>query len=121
MKYKSDVGLKIIQIRNFGHANSGLNDDGAITQKFSHCFFELSNGRIIQVMEVENFDDYGSPIGNSLHVTSEPRFDFNGTFEDYWEAQWTYDSVKSDFTDPTEEESEVVLNYYKSMNSNGTL
>ncbi len=111
----------VIEFKNFGHAISGINNDGTITQKFYYCFFKLSNGRIIQVMEVENFDDYGSPIGNSLHVTSEPRFDFNGTFDDYWESQWTYDTDKYDYTDPTEEEYEVVLNYYKSNNLNESL
>ena len=112
------IVLRIVQWQNFGHANSGVNDDGTIAQKFYYCFFKLSNGRIIQVMEVENIDDHGSPIGNSLHVYSEPRFDFNGTFEDYWESQWTYDTDKFDFTDPTEEENEVALNYYYSNKLN---
>jgi len=113
--------IAVEQLKNFGHANSGVNDDGSITQKFYHCFFKLSNGRIIQVMEAENFDDFGNAIGNSVHVHSEPRFDFNGTFDDYWESQWTYDTDKYDYTDPTEEEYEVVLNYYKSNNLNESL
>ena len=105
--------ITVEQWKNFGHANSGVNDDGIITQKFYYCFLKLSNGRIMQVMEVENFDDQGNPIGNSLHVYSEPRFDFNGTFEDYWESQWTYDTDKYDFTDPTEEERLTVLGVYE--------
>jgi hypothetical protein len=107
--------IEVLEVKNYGNVNSGFNDDGAITQKFYYCFFMLSNSRIIQVMEVENFDDYGSPIGNSLHVSAEPRIDINGTFEDYCEVQWTYDTDKYDFTDPTAEEIEVVLKYYKSM------
>ena len=107
--------IEIIEVRNFGHAKSGVNDDGMITQKFYYCFFKLSNGRIMQVMEAENFDDNGNHIGNSLHVYSEPRFDFNGTFEDYWESQWTYDTDKYDFIDPTEEEKEIVLEFYNQV------
>jgi len=67
----------------------------------------------MQVMEVENFDDLGNPIGNSLHVYNEPRFDFNGTFEDYWESQWTYDTNKYDFGDPMDEERQAVLVVYQ--------
>ena len=47
----------VIEFKNFGHVDNGINDDGIITQKFYYCFFKLSSGRIMQVMEVENFDD----------------------------------------------------------------
>jgi hypothetical protein len=109
--------ITVEQWKNFGHANSGINDDGTITQKFYYCFFKLSNGRIMEVMEAENFDDNGNPIGNSLHVYSEPRFDFNGTFEDYWESQWTYDVEKYDFTDPTADEEHLVKEFYLALNN----
>ena len=112
LPYATAHMITVEQWKNFGHANSGVNDGGTITQKFYYCFIKLSNSRIMQVLEVENFDDHGSPIGNSLHVYSEPRFDFNGTFEDYWESQWTYDTDKNDFTDPTEEEVEISIEYY---------
>ena len=117
LPYATAHMITVEQWKNFGHANSGVNDDSTITQKFYYCFFKLSNGRIMEVMEAENFDDQGNPIGNSIHVYSEPRFDFNGTFEDYWESQWTYDVEKYDFTDPTADEEHLVKEFYLALNN----
>ena len=72
------MSLRIVRYRNYGKAmQAEPNKNNIITHNFYWCFFELSNGAIIDVHYTENYDDNGVDLGDEYIISYQEDYSFN--------------------------------------------
>ena len=86
------------------------NKNNIITHNFYWCFFELSNGAIIDVHYTENYDDKGNNLGDEYLLSYEENYSFDLTFREWFEG--TY---KSPISKPIVEVSVDEYNLVKEL------
>ena len=107
------MGLSIVRYRNYGKAmEAEPNKNNIVTQNFYWCFFELSNGAIIDINYTENYDDNGKDLGADYWVGYTEDYSFDLTFLEWFEGTFKRPKDKPIYK-VTDEEYNLVLNYYK--------
>ena len=105
------MGLRIIRYRNYGMAMQAKpNKNNIITHNFYWCFFELSNGAIIDVHYTENYDDYGVDLGDDYIITYQEDYSFNLSFREWFEE--TFKKPSEPFFEVAGEEYDLVKEFY---------
>ena len=81
------MSLSIVRYRNYGKAmEAEPNKNNIVTQNFYWCFFELSNGAIIDVHYTENYDDNGVDLGDEYIISYQEDYSFNLSFREWFEG-----------------------------------
>ena len=105
------MGLRIVRYRNYGMAmQAEPNKNNIITHNFYWCFFELSNGAIIDVHYTENYDDNGVDIGDDYIISYQEDYSFNLSFREWFEG--TFKKPAKPFYQVSGEEYDLVKNFY---------
>ena len=105
------MGLRIIRYRNYGMAMQAKpNKNNIITHNFYWCFFELSNGAIIDVHYTENYDDNGVDIGDDYIISYQEDYSFNLSFREWFEE--TFKKPSEPFYEVAGEEYDLVKEFY---------
>ena len=86
------------------------NKNNIITHNFYWCFFELSNGAIIDVHFTENYDDFGNNLGDEFLISYQEDYSFNLTFREWFEG--TYRKPCELIYDVSDEEYNLVREFY---------
>ena len=106
------MGLRIVRYRNYGMAmKAEPNKNNIITHNFYWCFFELSNGAIIDVHYTENYDDNGVDLGDEYILSYQEDYSFNLSFREWFDG--TFKKPAEPFYQVSGDEYDLVLNYYK--------
>ena len=125
--------LKVIRYKNYGCTMTGPTDEYSdVENKFYWSFYELSNGNIISLQYIENwennkfvdqdFDDsytnyelkngetisyeFGDAKANDVEAMSKEFFD-------WFESSPPYNDIKSPILRPSIEERKCVIEFYK--------
>ena len=105
------MGLRIVRYRNYGMAmQAEPNKNNIITHNFYWCFFELSNGAIIDVHFTENYDDNGVDLGDEYIISYQEDYSFNLSFKEWFEG--TFKKPAQPFYQVSDEEYDLVKNFY---------
>ena len=105
------MGLSIVRYRNYGKAmEAEPNKNNIITHNFYWCFFELSNGAIIDVHYTENYDDNGVDIGDDYIISYQEDYSFNLSFREWFEG--TFKKPGEPIYEVSDEEYNLVKEYY---------
>ena len=103
--------LSIIRYRNYGRAmEAEPNKNNIITHNFYWCFFELSNGAIIDVHYTENYDDNGLDIGDEYIISYQEDYSFNLSFREWFEG--TFKKPAEPFYQVAGKEYNLVKEFY---------
>jgi hypothetical protein len=86
------------------------NKNNVVTQNFYWCFFELSNGAIIDVHYTENYDDNGEDIGDEYIISYQEDYSFNLSFREWFEG--TFKKPAEPFFEVLVKEYDLVKEYY---------
>lgn len=86
------------------------NKNNIITHNFYWCFFELSNGVIIDVHYTENYDDNGVDIGDDYIISYQEDYSFNLSFKEWFEG--TFKKQAEPFYQVSGEEYILVKEFY---------
>ena len=105
------MSLRIVRYRNYGKAmQAEPNKNNIITHNFYWCFFELSNGAIIDVHYTENYDDNGVDIGDEYMISYQKDYSFNLSFREWFEG--TFRKPGEPFYEVSDKEYDLVKNFY---------
>ena len=105
------MSLSIVRYRNYGKAmEAEPNKNNIITHNFYWCFFELSNGAIIDVHYTENYDDNGVDIGDEYIISYQEDYSFNLSFREWFEG--TFKKPAEPFYQVAGEEYNLVKEFY---------
>ena len=105
------MSLRIVRYRNYGMAmKAEPNKNNIITHNFYWCFFELSNGAIIDVHYTENYDDNGVDIGDDYIISYQEDYLFNLSFREWFEG--TFKKPAEPFYEVSVEEYYFVKKFY---------
>ena len=88
-------------------------DETDITQKFYWCFFELSNDKVICVLNTGSWSNDNKFIDWELDSSYDFCYQFGEKFETYWERQWDYTNKHIDAGMTSKEEHDLVCGFYK--------
>lgn len=105
------MGLSVVRYRNYGKAMQAQpNKYNVITHNFYWCFFELSNGAIIDVHYTENYDDQGKDLGDEYEISYQEDYKFDLSFPEWFEG--TFKIPRKPFIQVTDEEYNLVKEFY---------
>jgi len=105
------MSLRIVRYRNYGMAmQAEPNKNNIITHNFYWCFFELSNGAIIDVHYTENYDDNGLDLGDDYIISYQEDYSFNLSFREWFEG--TFKKPAEPFYQVSGEEYDLVKEFY---------
>ena len=105
------MSLRIIKYRNYGKAmQAEPNKNNIITHNFYWCFFELSNGAIIDVHFTENYDANGNNLVDEYIISYQEDYSFNLSFREWFEG--TFKKPAKPFYQVSEEEYDLVKEFY---------
>ena len=105
------MSLSIVRYRNYGKAmEAEPNENNIVTHNFYWCFFELSNGTIIDVHYTENYDDNGVDLGDDYIISYQEDYSFNLSFREWFEE--TFKKPAEPFYQVSGEEYDLVKEYY---------
>jgi len=107
------MDLKIVRYRNYGMAmQAERNKNNIITQKFYWCFFELTNGAIIDINYTENYDeDDGKDLGSDYWATYAEDYTFDLTFPEWFEGTFKRPKDTPNYR-VTDKEFDLVKEFY---------
>ena len=106
------MGLSIVRYRNYGKAmEAEPNKNNIVTQNFYWCFFELSNGAIIDINYTENYDDNGKDLGADYWASYTEDYSFDLTFPEWFEGTFKRPKDKPIYK-VTDEEFNIVKEFY---------
>ena len=105
------MSLRIVKYKNYGKAmEAEPNKNNIITHNFYWCFFELSNGAIIDVHYTENYDDNGVDLGDEYMISYQEDYSFNLSFREWFEG--TFKKPAEPFFEVSVKEYDLVKEYY---------
>ena len=105
------MSLSIVRYRNYGKAmEAEPNKNNIITHNFYWCFFELSNGVIIDVHYTENYDDNGVDIGDEYMISYQEDYSFDLSFREWFEG--TFKKPAEQLYEVSDEEYSLVKEFY---------
>ena len=106
----------IFRYKHFGWMMSSRDEvTNLLTSKIYWCFFELQNGRILDLMHIEEWDQDGHPLGPQYQVTYTGCFDFNEDFYTWWDKTFEFRESEFDQGFPEQALEDDLVNFYKSM------
>lgn len=105
------MSLRIVKYKNYGKAmEAEPNKNNIITHNFYWCFFELSNGVIIDVHYTENYDDNGVDIGDEYMISYQEDYSFDLSFREWFEG--TFKKPAEQLYEVSDEEYSLVKEFY---------
>ena len=105
------MSLRIVKYKNYGKAmEAEPNKNNIITHNFYWCFFELSNGVIIDVHYTENYDDNGVDLGDEYMISYQEDYSFNLSFREWFEG--TFKKPAEQLYEVSDEEYSLVKEFY---------
>lgn len=106
------MSLSIVRYRNYGKAmEAEPNKNNIITHNFYWCFFELSNGAIIDVHYTENYDDNGLDIGDEYIISYQEDYSFNLSFREWFEGTFKRLKDRPNYK-VTDDEFKLIKKFY---------
>ena len=87
------------------------NKNNIIVNKFYWCFFELSNGVIIDINYSENYDDNGKDLGGDYWLTYAEDYSFDLTFPEWFEGTFKRSKDWPNYR-VTDEEFKLIKEFY---------
>ena len=108
------MSLSIRRYKNYGcQMFADAEKESDVAQKFYWCFFELSNDKVICVLNTGTWSSNNEFLDWEIDSTYDFCYQFGEEFESYWERHWDYTDKHINAEMTSKEEHDLVCDYYE--------